>query len=281
MTEKVYSPEIIQTVKSLVPMDDALFQKICEDRATCEELISTIMGEQVIVVSVDPQEFIMNLQGRSVWLDCLCRLSNGTYVNVEVQRADDDDHENRVRYNASIITANRTPKGVKFRDVARVIVIYITQFDIFNEGRPIYHIDRMIRETHKVRNGGFTEIYVNAEAKNHDDELNGSVSDLMDLFTNRDRFDYHRFPHFSKRKDIFTNTERGRIEMCEKVERYAEYVYNQRKKIDLFEYVQRGKMSLRNAASEAGLSTEAFKADMIKNGYDIPEKRRKAARSVS
>ena len=137
MPRKAYSSETKNTVSKLVPMDDVMFQKMCEEKATCQEVISTILDEDVIVVEVIPQDFIMNLQGRSVRLDCLCRLKSGVYVNVEVQKSDDDDHEARVRYNASVVTANETPKNVKFTDVAQVIVIFISKFDIFDGGLPI------------------------------------------------------------------------------------------------------------------------------------------------
>lgn len=185
-----YSPDTIRTVKSLVPMDDVLFQKICEDKAVCQEMITAILGQKLTVEEVIPQDAMMNLQGRSVRLDCLCKLPDGVFVNVEVQKSDDDDHEARVWYNASVITANETPKSVKFRDVARVIVIFITRFDIFKGNLPIYHIDRVVRELNQLRNGKFSEIYVNAAAKNHDTDLNRSVSDLMDLFTDRETYNY-------------------------------------------------------------------------------------------
>ena len=274
--KKTYSSETIRTVKTLVPMDDVMFQKMCEDKATCQELISTILGEAVTVVDVIPQDFIMNLQGRSVRLDCLCKLSDGTFVNVEVQKSDNEDHESRVRYNASVVTANETPKSTKFKDVARVIVIYITKFDIFEDNLPIYHIDRVVRETQKVRTDGFTEIYVNAEVRNHDTELNGNVTDLMSLFTNRDKFDYEKYPNFSKRKNTFTNTEKGENEMCEKVDS----LIKQTRMFDLFGYVQRGTMTIKNAALEASLPTKEFKAEMLKYGYTLPTRTRKPAQSV-
>ncbi len=54
---------------------------------------------------------------------------DGTHLNVEVQKADDDDHQKRVRYNAACITANITEAGVKFEKVPDVCVIYITKND--------------------------------------------------------------------------------------------------------------------------------------------------------
>ena len=273
--KKVFSDSTISTVRTLVPIDDAMFQKMCEDPETCQEVISTILDEDVKVISVVPQDSIGNLQGRAVRLDALCELGDGTYVNVEVQKPDNDDHEGRAWYNASVITSFKTPKGVKFKDVKRVIVIYISQFDIFGDGLPIYHIDRTVRETGKVRPGKFSEIYVNAAVKKRDTELNENVSDLMDLFTDRETFNYEKFPVFSKRKNVFTNTEKGEVEMCEKVDQLVK----QTRLVDLFIYTERGLMTIKNAAVAAELTPKEFKNQMVLNGYSVPHRARRNTRS--
>ena len=266
-----FSKETIRIVKDLVPMDDVMFQKMCEDIAVCQEIISTILEDHVTVIEVIPQDSIMNLQGRSVRLDCLCRLSCGTYVLVEVQKADDDDHEERVRYNASVVTANKTPKSTKFSDVAKVISIFITKFDLFGDQLPIYHVDRVVRETRKVRKNGLVEIYVNAAVKKHDNALNARVSDLMTLFTERNAFDYETFPEFSRRKDIFMNSEEGVYEMSEKVEAMLKNYLQQRDINNLFGFVSRGGMTLEFAAGEANLSPAEFESRMRQNGYAVPK----------
>jgi predicted transposase/invertase (TIGR01784 family) len=268
---KKFPAEIVNVVSKLVPIDDSMFQKICEDIATCQEIISTILGEQVKVIRVIPQDSIGNLKGRAVRLDCLCQLENGVYVNVEVQKRDDDDHQARVRYNAAVIAANETPKGVKFEDIARIIVIYISKFDIYKSGLPIYHVDRTIRETGQKPENGFDEIYVNATAKKYDTELNRNVSDLMDLFVDRETLNVEKFPAFSKQKNAFTNTEKGEIAMCEKVQKEFESMELFR----LFGYVQRGSMKLTPAAREANLPPKEFKRQMIMSGFSVPETGRK------
>ena len=250
-------------------MDDVMFQKMCEEKATCQEIISTILDKDVIVLDVIPQDFIMNLQGRSVRLDCLCKLKTGKFVNVEVQKSDDDDHEARVRYNAPVVTANETPKSIKFKDVAQVIVIFISKFDIFSGGLPIYHINRFVRELGTRAENGFTEIYVNSAVKKYDTDLNGNVSDLMDLFTDRESFNYEKFPVFSKRKNMFTNTEKGAIEMCEKVDQLVKA----RELNNLFLYAQDGDMSVSRAARRANVTPKEFKIMMQKNGYTVPQRR--------
>ena len=273
MAKKMYSVSTVATVRQLVPIDDVMFQKMAESKKVCQEIISTVMGQDVEVVDVIPQDSIENLQGRSVRLDCLCRLKGGIYVNVEVQKPNNDDHEARVRYNASVVTANQTPKGSKFKDVVQVIVIYITKFDIFGDGLPIYHIDRVVRETGKTRTDGFTEIYVNASVKNYDDELNSNVSDLMDLFTDRMKLNPEKFPEFSKRKNMFVNTEKGENEMCEKVDQLARQREQEAVLMTLFRGVEAGGVKVTFAAKEANLSLNEFKDQMRLRGFSVPHRK--------
>jgi predicted transposase/invertase (TIGR01784 family) len=143
-----------EVVQELNIIDDTLFQKMAEDPEFCEEMISIILGEKVIVKEVTPQNSVKNLQGRTVVLDALCVSESEKEYCVEVQKADDDDHQRRVRYNASCVTANITEPGTKFRQVPNVCAIYITKFDMFKGGKTVYHIDRVVRETGMVLDNG-------------------------------------------------------------------------------------------------------------------------------
>ncbi len=204
-------------VKKLRPIDDILFQKMAEDKDFCSELISTILDEKIQVIENLPQNSIRNLQGRSVILDAVCRTENGRNFNVEVQKQNNDNHQKRVRYNASCITANVTEPGSRFENVPDVCVIYISEFDIFQKGMSVYHIDRRLRETGEVLDNGFSEIYVYAKATDGTE-----VSELMKLFIDADAYDYQRFPCTSSRKNQFKNSEEGERRMCKELQEYLE-----------------------------------------------------------
>ena len=205
-----------EIVKQLNIIDDTLFQKMAEDPGFCEEVISTVLEQKVIVKQVTPQNSVKNLQGRSVVLDALCELENGDECNVEVQKADDDDHQRRVRYNTSCITANITEPGTKFKDVPDVIGIYISKFDMFQSRKTVYHIDRVVRETGEVQDNGLQEIYVNTRIDDGTD-----IAELMKIFTESDAYDFEKFPKVSNRKKQFKESEGGKEEMCDLVENYA------------------------------------------------------------
>ena len=213
---------IEEVVRSLNIIDDTLFQKMAEDKDFCEELISTVLVQKVIIEEVIPQNSIKNLQGRSVILDALCRLEDGNRCNIEVQKANDDDHERRVRYNASCVTANITDPGTKFEKVPNVIAIFISKFDMFRKGKTVYHVDRTVRETGEITDNGLQEIYVNTKIDDGSD-----IAKLMKIYREQREFDFEKFPKTSIRKMQFIGNEGGKRDMCEIVDNYAKEVAEQ------------------------------------------------------
>ena len=199
-----------QRARLLNPIDDDFLKKMAEDILFCQEVIRTILeDDSLTVLESHAQHTIKNLQGRSVILDILCRSGTGKIMNVEVQKGNDVDHQKRVRYHASCITANITDTGSRFQDIPDLCIIYISKSDFLGEGKTIYHIDRIIRETGTVVKNGLQEIYVNATNKD-----GSNTSKLMTVFTESDAYDDELFPVTSKRKRYFKENEKGVAEMC-------------------------------------------------------------------
>ncbi len=160
-------------------MDDVFFQKMMEDKEVCEEILRIILeNSKMRVIECVPQASIKNLNGKSVVLDVLCRDSDGKYCNVEVQKADDDDHQKRVRYNAALVSMYTMQAGKDYKELPDVKVVFISRFDVFKADHAMYHVDRVVRETGQKVENGQSEIYVNAKVKDQT-----SVSELMEYFT--------------------------------------------------------------------------------------------------
>ncbi len=121
-----------------------------------------------------------------------------------------------MRYNTSCVTANITEPGTKFEKVPNVIGIYISKFDMFQSGKTIYHIDRVIRETGEVQDNGLQEVYVNTKIDDGSD-----IAELMRIFKEKDTYDFKKFPKISGRKKQFKENEGGSDKMCDLVENYA------------------------------------------------------------
>ena len=85
-----------ERIRDLRPNDDVFFEVLARNVSVCQEMLRTILeDDSLVVTSVITQSDERNLYGRSVRLDALCTLGNGTKVNVEVQRSDNDNHLKR------------------------------------------------------------------------------------------------------------------------------------------------------------------------------------------
>ena len=206
--------KIREEARKLNPMDDLLFRTMSENKAFCEEILRVILSDPVLtVLECTSQYDATNLQGRSAAFDARCILGSGKQVVIEVQRADDDDHQKRVRYNSALLTTNITDPGRKFKNVPNVCTVFISGFDIFKGGLPLYPVDRVIRENGKTVDNGFEEVYVNAKIRD-----GSEVSELMDVFVKDDAYN-DKFPVTSSIKRRFKETEEGQRVMCEIIEK--------------------------------------------------------------
>lgn len=245
--------------KKLNPIDDLMFRKMAEDPAFCEEILRVILSDpKLIVLEAIPQYTGTNLQGRSVILDSKCQTGDGRHIDIEVQQANDDNHQKRVRYNGAILTTNIADPGIKFRKIPDVCVVFISRFDIFHGNRALYHVDRIVRETGKIVNNGFEEIYVNAVA-----EDGTEVAELMKVFT-EDQTYSEKFPVTSHRKHLYKETEEGQQQMCEIMEKIIAEEKKQGKLELLFDLVRDQLISLAEAAKRAQMDEDEFLINMNK-----------------
>ena len=220
--------KIREEAKKLNPIDDLMFRKMAEDKEFCQEILRVILeDDKLIVLESVPQWNGTNLQGRSVILDAKCIKGNGTQVDIEVQKADDDDHQRRVRYNGAILTTNIADPGTKFEKVPDVCVVFISKFDIFEGNFPLYHVDRVVRETGKIVNNGFEEVYVNTKIKD-----DSEVSELMKVFVDDNAYN-SKFPKTSDIKHRYKETEGGLNVMCEIMERLTAEEINRINKLNV------------------------------------------------
>ena len=223
--------KIIEKVKQLRPIDDAMFKKLAESKAVCQEILRVILEDKRLIVNeVISEDSIANIFGRAVRLDALCTLGDGTVCNIEVQKENTDDDARRVRYNASSIVSRFTDKGKKFSEIPNVIIVYISEYDVFKQGRTIYHVNSVIMETNMVVDDGLSRIFVNAQYSNTD---NTDVGELMNCFLQKE-IDKNKFPELSKKLSYFKNNEKGVGSMCSIIEEYA----NEEKAEMLIKYVE-------------------------------------------
>ena len=209
----------MEFVQKLRPIDNAFFPVLGQDPGVMEEILRVILNDNTLTVEKVIAEYTLpNLPGRGVRLDSFCETGDGHRINVEVQKADDDDHIRRCRYNAAGMTWKEAEKGIRFRDLPDVCVVYITEHDFLHGGRTVYHVDKILRENGSIIDDGSSAIYVNTAVND-----GSAISDLMRCFSQKTVND-PRFPRLSERVHQYKNTEKGAAEMCEELERYIDEI---------------------------------------------------------
>lgn len=204
-------------VDNLNLMDDILFQKVAEDPGACEELLQTILEDDGLTVEqVVPQRTLGNLVGRSVVLDALCTLGDGSHVAVEVQKRNDTNHFKRVRYVRSSVDTFLAEKGIDFADMPLVTVVFASSFDPFKAGRAVYHVRRYVEETMQPLDDGALDVYVNAAV---DDGT--KTARLMAYMADSGETNAE-FPRLSRRVQYCKDPNEGRAHMGDLFEAWLE-----------------------------------------------------------
>ena len=169
-----YYKEIIQ---ELTLMDDTFMRNVLKEKTCIEYILQIIMKKKIQVIEHVIQRDYKNLQGRSVVLDCVALDENGKQFDIEVQQENEGASHKRARYNSSLMDMNILRPEQKFDELPQTYIIFITKKDILGYGKPIYHIQRMIKELQTNFNDESYIIYVNSK-KQDDTELGKLMHDF-------------------------------------------------------------------------------------------------------
>lgn len=264
--EEKFRPEDLQRLRGFRLMDDDFMSKCFEENIECTELVLQIVlgRDDLKVEKVAIQHQLKNLQGRSIIFDIYATDHAGKRYNVEIQRADRGAGAKRARYHSSLIDANVTEPGEKLENLVETYVIFITERDVLGKGKPIYHIDRVIKETGENFDDEAHILYVNGEYRDE-----SPIGILMHDFSCTDPDDM-KYGTLAKRVRYFKEDEKGVAAMCKAMEDMRNEAalaadLAARKKMAL-KLLSNGKMNFEEIAEVAELSAEEVKALFEKKG---------------
>lgn len=200
-------------IKKFRLIDDDFMKKVFKDKDCTQLLLRIILNKpDLIVTKVDTEYDVHNLYGRSVRLDVHAIDSSGNEYDIEIQRSDSGAVVTRARYNSSMLDVDSIKASDDFTKLPETYVIFITEHDVLKRNLPIYHIDRVIRETGELFDDKAHIIYVNNEIK--DDTPLGL---LMQDFVCTDADDMH-YKELAEKVRYFKETEMGVVSMCKAME---------------------------------------------------------------
>lgn len=238
-------------------MDDD-FMTICFDNYIegAELLLKVILDrDDLTVLSVKTQKELKNILGRSVWLDIYATDRQENKYNIEVQRSDKGADPKRARYHSAMLDSNMLDSGEDFNDLRENYVIFITENDVLGMSEPIYHVDRVIRESNVQFNDGEHIIYVNGSMRTSDSALGRLMNDFYS--TDADKMNYKEL---SDKVRHYKESEEGVKTMCEIWEEIRNEGLIEGKIEASIEHatamLKSGKLSMEEIAEFTGLSIE-------------------------
>ena len=247
-TSNLKREALIQKIKEFRLLDDDFMSKVFENDIECTEFLLHIIMDKpdLKVEQVRTQYAIKNLLGRSVRLDIYAIDSAQKKYNIEVQRADKGAGAKRARYNSSVIDTNSLLAGAKFEELPETYVIFITENDVMGINQPIYHVERVVKETGNAFGDEAHIIYVNGAYR--DDSPLGL---LMHDFACANPNDMH-YKILADKTRYFKEDERGVVAMCKIVE---DLIDSEKKEIAL-RLLSQNILSREQIAESVGLDVE-------------------------
>ena len=218
--------ELGKVIDDLILFDDDLMSKVFDGNIEATQLLLKIVlqREDISVISVKGQVDMKSpyVKGRDITLDIHVIDGEGTEFDVEVQRNVEGSHNRRIRFNGSMMDSRMLKGKQKFKELKDAYVIFICQHDKFGKNEPIYHVDKIARETKEVFDDGSHIIFVNGVYKGDDD-----FGKLAHDFNCKKADDIYYKP-LADGVRHFKETKEGRDAMCESFSKLADKVANER-----------------------------------------------------
>lgn len=250
MVQERKHEKLLQRIRDFRLLDDDFMTKCFEENIEATELVLSIILERtdIRVKKIQTQYNMKNIRGRSVRLDIYAEDYTGKKYNIEIQRADKGAGAKRARYNSSLIDGNILTMGFEAENLAETYVIFITENDVMGKNKPIYHIDRYIRETEEYFNDGSHIIYVNAAYKDNTD-----LGKLIHDFSVTDPNDMN-YKILADAARYYKEDKEGIQAMCKAMEDMIfDYVADEKKSAAI-RMLERGKLSKEEIAEDLELS---------------------------
>lgn len=236
----------LERIKSFRYMDDDFMTACLADNIEGVELILRIVleREDINVKSVQTQEPLKNLQGRSAILDVHAVIGTGEEVDIEIQWKDKGAGAKRARHNSSLLDAHILKAGEETDDIPDSYVIFITENDVFKKNQAVYNIQRYVEtnEGMELFSDGSHIIYVNGKYRG-DDEIGKLMHDFS--CTNPDDMNYDAL---AKKARYYKQDEKGVATMCKIMEDMRNEAALDNARETARRMIKKGKMSLEDIA---------------------------------
>lgn len=201
----------LERLRVLRPIDDGFMRCLFKDDLPLVQFVLRIIMQkpELVITRCETQKDLKRLAGsRSLVLDVHAEEPDGTEYDIEVERSRGRTEPRRVRYHQSAIDVECLGPQEDFAQLPEVYVIFISEQDVFGDGRALHRIERMDVDTGKPFGDGTHILYVNGAYRGDSD-----IGKLMHDFCCSDAGDMYLEP-MAERTRFLKEDQKGVTEMC-------------------------------------------------------------------
>lgn len=202
-------------------LDDDLMTLVFDGNIEATQLVLNIILDRkdLIVTKAEVQKVEKSplVKGRDVRIDIFSEDAEGNHHDIEIQRANEGAAPERARFLSAVLDQRMLKEKQKFREIKESYVIFITEKDMFNNGRPLSHIERTILEDGVLFGDGNHIIYANGAYRND----NNAIGKLMHDFRCTNPEDMYYEPLKSGVRH-FKETKGGKTRMSSEIEKWGD-----------------------------------------------------------
>lgn len=157
-----------KTLNDLTLKDNFMFGAVMSDETNCRRLLELILQIPIERVQVSKEKnIIYNPEYKGVRLDVYAEDEKNTRYNVEMQSVQKSALEKRTRYYHSQIDMELLLSGEDYAELPDTYVIFICDFDPFDEGKYQYSFEQKCKENAELSlKDGSKSIFLNTRGKN-------------------------------------------------------------------------------------------------------------------
>ena len=121
-------------------MNNYVFAMVMREPKRIRPLLEYILGKKIRTIRLLEREKVLQekYESKSVRLDLYVEDEDGVVYDIEVQTTDKKNLGKRMRYYQGLMDISLFPKGTDYRKLKKSYVIFICNFDHYDQGRPIY-----------------------------------------------------------------------------------------------------------------------------------------------
>lgn len=168
-----------KTLQELTLKDNFMFGAVMCDEKNCRRLLELILEIPIDRVEVSKEKCIVyHPEYKGIRLDVYAKDEKGTHYNVEMQAVSQAALGKRARYYHSQVDMDLLAVGAEYIELPNAYIIFICDFDPFQEGKYRYTFQRQCLEVSglSLKDGSET-IFLNTRGEN-----SGSVSVELEKF---------------------------------------------------------------------------------------------------